>query len=57
MSEEMADITLSIGVSIVDVFFLGGGAIVVADENPYSAKVLGCNRVVSGLLHTPPTFA
>ena len=51
----MADITLSIGVSIVDVFF--GGAIVVADENPYSAKVLGCNRVVSGLLHTPPTFA
>ena len=57
MSEEMADITLSIGVSIVDVFFGGGGAIVVADENPYSAKVLGCNRVVSGLLHTPPTFA
>lgn len=47
-------ITLSIGVSIVDVGARFEDAIVVADENRYSAKGLGCNRIVSGFLHTPP---
>lgn len=54
---EMADITLSIGVSIVDIGGRFEDAIVVADENLYPAKSLGCNRVVSGLLHAPPAFA